>query len=69
MGFDSVTQKYTNIIVLGIRYLNTNIQFSGYEYICYSYSSNLLRANIYNIRIWSGCEEQIHSIFVFSHQS
>ena len=51
MGFDSVTQKYTNIIVLGIRYLNTKIQISGYEYICYSYSSNLLRSNIYNIRI------------------
>ena len=49
-----------------IRYSNTNTQFSGYEYIRYLYSANLLRTNIFDIHIRSCCEQQIYSIFVFS---
>ena len=56
--------KYSNI-----RYSNTNTQFSGYEYIRYLYSANLLRPNIFNIRIRSGCGQLIYLIFVFGQQS
>ena len=34
-------------------------------YIRYSYSSKLLGTKIFDIRIWSGTQEQIYSIFVF----
>ena len=47
------------------RYLNTNTKFSVNEYIRYSYSAKLWQTNIFDIRIWSGCNERIYSIFIF----
>ena len=41
----------------------SNTQYSGYEYIGYSYLVTLLRMNIFDILIWSGCEEQIYSLY------
>ena len=43
-----------------------NTHFSGFKYIQYLYSARLLRTNIFNIHIGSGCKEQIYSIYVFS---
>ena len=56
-------QEY--IEISNITYSNTNTQFSGYEYIRYLYSAKLLRMNIFNIPIGSGCDEQIYLIFEF----
>ena len=46
-----------------------NTQFSDYEYIQNSYSANLLRTNIFDIRIRSCCEQRIYLIFIFGPQS
>ena len=70
-------QSNTNIFKdLNIRYSNMNTQFSGYEYIWYSYSANLLRTNIFGfgfslvvnneyIRIQSAVRIWMYSIFEF----
>ena len=73
-GCTSVTRIYSNIRIFeyqapNIRYSNTNTQFSGFEYIRYSYSVGFPRPNIFDIRIRSGCQKRIYSIFVFGKLS
>ena len=73
--------KYLNIRIKGTEYYIFKYKYSIFlfriysififgqdaknEYIRYSYSVGLEGTNIFDIRIRSGCEERIYSIFVF----
>ena len=56
-GFRGTSRKFHQCNEY-IRILGTNTQFSGYEYIPYSYSANVLGTNIFDIHIWSFCNHK-----------
>ena len=74
--------EYSNIRIIATEYYIFEYEYSIFlfriysifvfgqvaknEYIRYSYSVRLGGTNIFDIRIRSGCEERIYSIFVFS---